>query len=261
MPQAYINGFKMHYMDSGEGAAIIFVHPPVLTSQNFLSQIQTLSKQFRAIAFDIRGHGRSEKSKQDITYSLIVEDIKGLMDHLQIEKAYLCGYSTGGSVVLEFLLNNPERALGGIVVGGMSEVRDWKLRNKISLARLFSKAGAIRTIALALSFGQTKKLSLMRLLFNDAKKGNAKNAEQYYQYSLHYNCTAQLGQINHPVLLVYGEKDKSFHPYAHLLRQHLANSELVFIKNTKHQIPTKAADQLNKLIQQFIERSSVKPDV
>lgn len=64
-----------------------------------------------------------------------------------IEKALLCGYSTSVSVVLEFLLTCPERALGGILINGMSEVSDWMLRYKISLGCIFSKLGAVSTIA------------------------------------------------------------------------------------------------------------------
>lgn len=255
MPKTHINGYNMHYIDQGEGTAIIFIHPPILTSLNFKYQIEKLSKKYRTIAFDIRGHGQSESSKKKVTYPLIVEDIRLLMDRLGIEKALLCGYSTGGSVVLEFLLTYPERALGGIVIGGMSEASDWKLRSKISLGRILTKIGAIRTVALPVAWGQANtKLSLVRLLFNDAKKGYAKNVEQYYQYSLEYNCTAQLGNINHPVLLVYGEKDKGFHPYAKLLKDRLPKSELFFIRKTKHQIPTKAAAKLNELIEQFINK-------
>ncbi|WP_410511018.1 alpha/beta hydrolase [Paenibacillus sp. BR2-3] len=255
MPQTYINGYSMHYTDRGQGTAIVFIHPPVLTSLNFQYQVQKMSANFRTVSFDIRGHGRSEPSKEEITYPLIVEDIRQLMDHLKIEKAFLCGYSTGGSVVLEFLLTYPDRAAGGIVIGGMSEVSDSSLRNKIWLGRILSQIGAVGTIALSVAWSQANtKLSLFQSLFNDAKKGNPKNAEQYYQYSLHYNCTAHLGKIHQPVLLVYGEKDKLFHPYAKLLRQRLPKSELIFVKNTKHQIPTKAAATLNELIQQFIHR-------
>ncbi|WP_110930853.1 alpha/beta fold hydrolase [Paenibacillus bouchesdurhonensis] len=255
MPESVINGYKMHYIDRGKGTAIVFIHPPVLTSKNFKYQIQQLSTYFRTIAFDIRGHGRSQPSEDGVTYPLIVEDIKKLMDELKIEKACLCGYSTGGSIVLEFMLTYPERALGGVIIGGMSEVSDRKLRNRIFLASLISRVGAVGALALTISWRQARtKLPLMRQLYNDAKKGNSRNAKQYYQYSLSYNCTAQLRQIRHPVLLVYGEKDKQFYRYAQLLHQQLPNNELVFIQKMRHQIPTKAARTLNRLIRQFLGR-------
>jgi pimeloyl-ACP methyl ester carboxylesterase len=78
-------------------------------------------------------------STQTVTYPLIVEDIKQIMDHLGVQKAFICSYSTGGSIALEFLLTAPERALGGIFVGGIfvggiSQVMDWRLK-KITLHR------------------------------------------------------------------------------------------------------------------------------
>ncbi|GAA0136422.1 alpha/beta hydrolase [Paenibacillus sp. YSY-4.3] len=255
MPESFINGYKMHYIDRGTGTAIVFIHPPVLTSKNFQCQIQHLSNHFRTIAFDIRGHGQSQPSEDNITYPLIVEDIKKLLDELKIDKACLCGYSTGGSIVLEFLLTYPARALGGVVIGGMSEVSDRKLRNKIFLAAAISRAGAAGVLALSIAWRQARtKLSLARLLYKDARKGNAKSAVQYYRYSLGYNCTARLGNISHPILLIYGEKDKPFYRYAQMLQQRLPNNELVFIKKVSHQIPTKAAETLNGLIRQFLDR-------
>ncbi|UNK19066.1 alpha/beta hydrolase [Paenibacillus sp. N3/727] len=256
MTSTNINGYSMHYIDRGKGTAILFIHPPVLTSLNFIYQIQGLSPYFRTIAFDIRGHGKSQPSKQAVTYPLIVEDIKQLIDQLGIEKIFLCGYSTGGSVVLEFLLTHPDRAWGGIVIGGMSEVKGKRLRNKISLGVVLSKIGAVGTIAFSIAWNQAKNISLFRKLFNDAKQGDAKNTEQYYRYSLKYNCSSQLQEIHLPVLLVYGEKDKHFHPYAKMLHQRLPKSELVFIKKVDHRIPTKAPGPLNERIKQFVSHFS-----
>ncbi|WP_143186297.1 alpha/beta fold hydrolase [Paenibacillus sp. P3E] len=253
MPLASVNGYSMYYADCGQGTTIIFIHPPVLTSLNFLYQMNTLSQDFRTVSFDIRGHGSSEPSREEITYPLIVEDIRQLMNQLKIEKAFLCGYSTGGSIVLDFLLNCPERALGGIVISGMSEVKDNKLKKKIAQARFLSQIGAVGVIALSTSWNQAKtKLPLLRTMFYDAKKANAQNAEQYYHYSLQYNCTDLLEKIYHPVLLVYGEEDTLFHPYAKLLQERLPKSELVCIQKAKHQIPTNAAGKVNELIRQFI---------
>lgn len=254
MTTAHINGNVMHYTDQGKGIPIIFIHPPVLTSANFIYQVQGLSPHFRTIVFDIRGHGKSQPSKRPVTYPLIVEDIKQLMDQLKIDKAFLCGYSTGGSIVLEFLLTYPDRARGGIVIGGMSEVNGKGLRNKISLGIAFSKMGALGTIALSNAWTQSKNFKLFRTLFHDAKKGNADNAEQYYRYSLHYNCTSKLQMIQHPVLLIYGEKDKRFRPYADILHQRLPHNELFFLPKIDHRIPTTAPKQLNDLIKEFLSR-------
>ncbi|KLA27084.1 alpha/beta fold hydrolase [Bacillus cereus] len=252
MPMLDVGGSSLYYTVKGEGIPIVFIHPPVLTCMNFEYQIEELSQKFKVIAFDIRGHGRSQYSRQPITYPLIVEDIRRLLDHLEVEKAFICGYSTGSSVALEFLLAFSERALGGILIGGMSEVRDGYLKNKISLGVKLAKAGAVSFLALSISWGNSNTHKLFKKMFKEARKGHAKNIEQYYRYSLQYNCTSQLRNVQLPVLLVYGKKDKSFFDHAKLLHGKLPCNELEFIDNVKHQIPTKAARGLNEMIKQFV---------
>lgn len=70
--------------------------------------------------------------------------------------------------------------------------------------------------------------------------------------SLHYNCTHQLEKINLPTLLI----DKPMYRYAHLLHEKLPNTKLRFIDHVKHQIPTKAANELNDSIKHFIHTQS-----
>ncbi|WP_276915232.1 alpha/beta fold hydrolase [Aneurinibacillus aneurinilyticus] len=247
-----IKGVSLHYRIQGEGTPLIFIHPPVLSSANFSYQFKELSKHFTVIIFDIRGHGKSQPSPQTLTYSLIVEDMKEIMDHLNIEKAFVCGYSTGGSIALEFLLTAPERALGAILVGGISEVNSRWLKNQISLGATLASSGALSTLAYAISWSNSDTMATFRELLKDAKKADTKNVEEYYRYSLTYNCTNQLSTISFPILLVYGAADKHFHSYGKLIHKHITNSEFVFISNVKHQIPTKAHDKLNRLITKFV---------
>ena len=251
MPMLDVGGSNLYYTVKGKGIPIVFIHPPVLTCVNFKYQIEELSQKFKVIVFDIRGHGRSQYSRQPITYSLIATDIRHLLDHLKVEKAFICGYSTGSSVALEFLLTFTERALGGILIGGMSEVGDGYLKNKISLGVKLAKTKAVSCLALSISWSNSNTYKLFRKMFKEAQKGSAKNFEQYYRYSLHYNCTNQLKNIKLPVLLVYGKKDKPFYDHAKLLHEKLPCNELKFIGNVKHQIPTKAAKDLNEMIKQF----------
>lgn len=259
MPIITIDETSLYYSVKGKGIPIVFIHPPTLTSVNFHFQVEELSKDFQVITFDIRGHGRSSYSSQPITYPLIVEDIKRLLDHLEIQQAYVCGYSTGGSIVLEFLISSPERALGGILIGGMPEASDPHLRKKIALGVKLAHAGAVPLLAWSISWSNSKNtLKLFNKMRTEAQKGDAQNIEQYYQYSLKYNCTNQLHQISLPVLLIYGKKDKPFHKYAKQLHQQLPNNELTYIEKADHQIPTDAANELNELISHFAKSHQTK---
>ena len=70
------NVFILNRTDySVKSIPIIFIHPPLLTSANFIYQMEDLSRNYQVITFDMRGHGRSSYSTRAITYELIVEDI------------------------------------------------------------------------------------------------------------------------------------------------------------------------------------------
>jgi pimeloyl-ACP methyl ester carboxylesterase len=252
MPFIMVNGCKLYFTVQGHGTPILFIHPPVLTHFNFEYQMKELSKYFQVVTFDIRGHGRSSFSKQPLTYSLIVEDMKQLLDHLKIQKIFICGYSTGGSIALEFLLSYADRALGGIVISGMSEVSDWFLKNKIVLAITLAKLKALPALALSTSWTNTNTKSSFWKMLKEERKGTVQNIEEYYRCSLSYNCTDKLEKIKSPILLIYGQKDQGFYRYAKLLHEKLPQNELKWIQQVKHQLPTKAASELNSLVKQFI---------
>jgi pimeloyl-ACP methyl ester carboxylesterase len=252
MPMLDVKGVSLYYNVKGNGTPIVFIHPPLLTSENFRYQIEELSQYFKVISFDIRGHGRSEYSPKPITFHLIAEDITHLLDHLEIEKAVLCGYSTGASVALEFMLTYLDRAFVGILVSGMSEASDFYNRQRISLAVKLAKSSTFSILAKAITIGNADSMVTLKTLYREAEKGDVKNINQYFQYSLEYNCTEQLEKIELPVLLVYGKKDKSFHQFAKLLHEKLPYNELKFLSKEKHQIPTKAAQKLNQLMIDFV---------
>jgi pimeloyl-ACP methyl ester carboxylesterase len=254
MPILRVSDAFIHYETYGQGIPIIFIHPPVLTGVNFTYQAKELSEFFQVITFDMRGHGKSSNSRQSVTYPLVVEDMVALLDRLDIKKAFICGYSMGGSIVLEFLLSRPERAFGGIVIGGLSEVNDVRLRGKIALGAAIAASGDVGLDSLSLSVAWTNSdtRELFWKMYKEARKGCARNVKEYYQYGLHYNCTDRLGEIQAPVQLVYGKNDKNFYSYAEMLHNRIPDNQLTFVKDVKHHIPTKASLELNDLIRQFI---------
>jgi pimeloyl-ACP methyl ester carboxylesterase len=254
MAMLELDGVSSYFSVMGEGTPIVFIHPPLLTSEYFRYQSAELSHTYKVITFDIRGHGRSQYSPKPITYHLITEDITRLLDHLGIKKAFLCGYSSGASLVLEFMINYPDRALGAILVSGMSESSDFYLCQRISLAVKLAKPATFSLLAKAITYGNADSNETFKTLYDASVKGDIRNIKQYFQYSLNYDCTDQLEHIKQPILLVYGKKDKSFHRYANLLKDKLPCSELNFIDNVKHQIPTKASAELNRLIAHFVEK-------
>lgn len=253
VPIARLNGVSLHYHVRGKGVPIIWIHPPLLTSENFNYQLAQLSDSFRVITFDIRGHGYSEPSDEPITYRLIVEDMLALMDKLGVKQAYVVGYSTGGSIALHALLSAPERFLGGVLISAMSEASDLWLRGRIRGAAALTRWKAKWLLSWAITRGNADSRLTYTNLRRAARRGNIANWRQYYQYSLTYNCTDRLQHIKAPVLLIYGQSDRSFHKYALILHHGLPNSQLYWVPKAKHQLPTKNALEMNALVDQWVK--------
>lgn len=71
-----------------------------------------LARNFRVIALDYRGHGKSDKPHDPKAYGMeMARDVLRLMDHRKIARAHLVGYSLGGHIVAKLLTTSPERFL------------------------------------------------------------------------------------------------------------------------------------------------------
>ena len=104
-----VNGIKICYEIQGTGDPVILVHGFGAKKETWLGQFIPLSDKFKVIRFDNRGAGKSDRPNEPFTMNMFVEDIKGLMDTLAIDKAHIIGWSLGGMIVQHFLLKYPER--------------------------------------------------------------------------------------------------------------------------------------------------------
>jgi 3-oxoadipate enol-lactonase len=94
----------------GPGPAVVLLHAWALTGDvNFHYLMGPLSRRFRVIALDHRGHGRRGGR---FGFGECADDVAALLDVLGVERAVLCGYSLGGPVALEFGLRYPGRTAG-----------------------------------------------------------------------------------------------------------------------------------------------------
>jgi 3-oxoadipate enol-lactonase len=101
---ARINGTELEWRDHGEGDAVLLIHGFPLNSAMWGAQFAALSRDWRLIAPDLRGFGASEPGHEPVFgMDLLARDIAGLLDHLCIAQAVVCGLSMGGYVAFEFL--------------------------------------------------------------------------------------------------------------------------------------------------------------
>lgn len=122
------NGLKLHYHEAGgeNPETVILLHgggPGASAWSNFGRNLPVFAKNYRTLAIDQPGFGRSDKPTEHPQYFRHSADaVVGLMDELGIERAHFVGNSLGGGAAVRLALNHPKRA-GRLVLmgpGGLS---------------------------------------------------------------------------------------------------------------------------------------------
>ncbi len=106
---APVNGVKIWYAEFGRGEPVILLHGGLANSNYWGLLVPALEKRYRVIVMDSRGHGRSTRNAQPYGYDLMASDVIALMDHLQIRKAAVVGWSDGAILGLDIAIHHPER--------------------------------------------------------------------------------------------------------------------------------------------------------
>jgi pimeloyl-ACP methyl ester carboxylesterase len=116
------NGIRLHYLDwGGLGPVLILIHGGLDNAHIFDDLAPAFTGHFRVIAYDLRGHGRSE-AKGPFDTSTRIQDLCGFMDSLVIAKAHLAGWSLGGNDITAMASTHPERVESIVYLEG---AYDW----------------------------------------------------------------------------------------------------------------------------------------
>jgi pimeloyl-ACP methyl ester carboxylesterase len=107
-------GVRLRYLERGVGSPVMLLHGFTADIERAWMQTDVmtdLSRDYRVIALDLRGHGRSEKPRDPRAYDEIGLDVIRLLDHLGIERAHAVGYSLGGIILARLLTTHEQRFL------------------------------------------------------------------------------------------------------------------------------------------------------
>lgn len=105
---ANVNGIELYYQIHGTGKPLILLHGGLGAGDMFGSNLTELAKHRRVIAPDLQGHGRTADIDRRFTIRDMAEDIAALIQHLELGKVDIAGYSLGGIVSLQLAIRHPE---------------------------------------------------------------------------------------------------------------------------------------------------------
>lgn len=116
------DGVRIRYIELGTGEPVIAVHGFSGNSDSWLKRVSGLAENHRLILFDARGHGLSDKPPTVSEYGKEMgRDIVRLMDHLDIDKAHVVGYSLGTWLVAWAMTESESRFISVVLGGGVPQ--------------------------------------------------------------------------------------------------------------------------------------------
>lgn len=104
------DGVRLRYERTGRGKAVVFIHGFALDLRMWEPQWTAIAENYQAVRYDLRGFGASDPPDGK-TYCHI-DDLRALLDALDIERAALVGLSIGGGIAVDFALAYPDRVRG-----------------------------------------------------------------------------------------------------------------------------------------------------
>lgn len=146
--QTQVNGITIAYSDQGQGLPVVFLHAFPFNRTMWDPQLAGLSDRYRIITVDLRGHGESDAPFWRYSMDLFADDVKGLLDYLNIQQAVLVGLSMGGYLMFAFHRKYRERIKALVFCDTRAEADTQELAAwRFALAQKIYKEGTKAVVA------------------------------------------------------------------------------------------------------------------
>lgn len=129
-----VNNVNLHYQSVGNGKeTIVFSHGYLMDHSMFNGQMEAFKDRFRCIAFDHRGHGKSEVTKDGYEIDNLTDDAIALIETLNLGAVHFVGLSTGGFVGMRIALRRPDLLKSLVLLDTSAESEDKKALKQYNL--------------------------------------------------------------------------------------------------------------------------------
>ncbi len=266
------DGIEIFYKDWGKGQPVVFSHGWPLSGDDWDSQMMFfVSRGYRVIAHDRRGHGRSSQIGDGHDMDHYADDLAALTAHLDLKEAIHIGHSTGGGEVVHYLARHGEgRVAKAVIIGAVPPLMVKTAANPGGLPKevfdgfraqlAANRAQFYLDVASGPFYGFNRpgvKVSegLIRNWWRQGMMGGAKAHYDGIAAFSETDFTEDLKKITVPVLVMHGDDDQIV-PYADsapLSAKLLENSTLKTYNGFPHGMPATHADTINADLLAFIQ--------
>ncbi|MFJ7738764.1 alpha/beta fold hydrolase [Lysinibacillus sp. NPDC097287] len=258
IPKCTVNNVDIYYEIKGKGEPLIFTHGASWDHKQWDKQVDYFSKYYKTITWDVRGHGASSLPKGKLYAEDFSKDLIGLMNHLQIKKANLCGLSMGGHISLQTAIHYPEYVKSLILIGTpFTNKFNWYEKVFVPINRFsnlfipMSLSAKIQAYTLS-KFNKANK----QYIYSTVAAMSYRNWIRIWNVVSRMESGNELDKINCPTLILHGDRDTMIQRQQEYLHNKIKKSQLKIIENAHHATNLDKPDQVNEYIHQHLIKTS-----
>src|ERR1035438_545703 len=265
------DGTQIYYKDWGAGPPVVFSHGWPLSADSWGSQMVFLSKGYRCIAHDRRGHGRSSQPWNGNEMDTYADDLSELIETLGLKGAVLIGFSAGGGEVARYIGRHGTKRVAKAAL--ISAVPPLMLRtaanpgglpmevfDKIRLGSSADRSKFYKDLASGPFFGANRpgaKVSqgMIDSFWLQGMQAGHKNTFDCIKAFSETDFTEDLKKFDMPTLIVHGDDDQIVPIGAAALRSSklVKNATLKIYAGAPHGLAETHKDQLNNDLLAFLK--------
>ncbi|MBI4206062.1 MAG: 3-oxoadipate enol-lactonase [Betaproteobacteria bacterium] len=258
------NGIDIYYGIEGEGPWITLSHSLACNLGMWDEQVKVLSRKYKVLRYDTRGHGQSSAPPGEYTLDQLADDVKALLDALRIRRTHWVGLSMGGMIGQVFALKYPGVFQSMVLADTTSRrapdaAKLWG--DRILVARERGMDPLVES-TLARWFTEPYRKSHQDVVGRIADDIRATPVLGYIgccQAIAKIDVTDRLKEIKCPTLVIVGEQDMGTPPaMARQIHENLPGSELQIIPSAAHLSNIEQAGVFTDAVLGFLDRVNAR---
>lgn len=216
---ADVNGIKMYYEIHGEGKPLVLIHGGGSTIETTFGKILPLfAKQYKVIAVELQAHGHTSDRNVPETFEQDADDVAALLKQLNISKAFIFGFSNGGSTTLQIATRHPEISEKIVVVSG-AYLRDGFIPGFFGMMQHASLE----------NMPQPLQHAFLKINNDTAALQNMHDKDAARMVAFKDWCDADIQSIKVPALIMNADKDVVTNEHALKMSKLIPNAQLIIL--------------------------------
>jgi 3-oxoadipate enol-lactonase len=259
MPTVCSNDVELYYEMAGQGPPLLLIHGLGSSARDWELQVPAFAERYRVVAYDVRGHGRSEKPRGPYSVPLFAADAAGLIQALPIAPAHVVGISMGGMIGLQLAVSAPELVRSLVVANAGPELvaRTVGQRLQVWQRRLIVRLLGMRTMGRVLAgrlFPAPDQAELRHAFAERWAENDPRAYADAMRGLVGWIVVDQLGAIRCPTLILAADQDYTPVATKQALADRIPDAELVVIEDSRHATPVERPEAFNAAVLTFLAK-------